>query len=222
MFDLEEATARWRQQMRAVGIRKNECLDELEAHVREDFEHSIRSGLNPETAFDDAIRRLGQGGALAGEFQESRRAGRRQWIYRGLCLGMGVFALAVTFSYFVMLPFTMTATAAYMKWLGFSQLRLEHDVYIRFAARLVVGLSLCFEIPVLVLTLVKTGAIDRHSLSKSRKYVLILNLVLAAIIVGPGVIPQLALFVLLQCLYELGLLLSRSGTKRDLNCSSQA
>ena len=214
MFNLEEAIARWRRQMITAGIRRTECLDELEGHLREDFEHSIQLGLNPETAFAGAVQRLGNGGALAGEFQKFQRAERRQWIYRGFCLGIGVFALGVVFCYFVILPLAMTATAAYLKWLGLSQLRLEHDVYIRFAARLIVGLSLCFEMPVIVFTLVKTGAIDLHSLSKGRKYVFIFNLIIAAIIAGPGVIPQLVMFILLQGLYELGVILSWSGRDR--------
>ena len=210
MFKLEEAIARWRQEMTIAGIRSTEWLDELEGHLREDFEHSIHSGLSPEKAFEGAVQRLGQGSALAGEFQKSQKAARRQWIYRGLYLGLGAFGLAVAFGYFLMLPFTITATAAYMKWLGFSQVRLQHDVYSHFAARLIVGLCLCFEIPVILLTLVRTGAVDWHVMRQGRKYVLILNLIIAAIMVGPELISQLPMFILLQGAYELGVVLSRS------------
>jgi hypothetical protein len=222
MFNLDEAIARWRQQMTTAGIRSTECLDELEAHLRGDFEHSIHSGLNPETAFDGAVQRLGHGSALAAEFEKFQRAMRRQWLYRGFCLGLGALALALAIGYFLMLPFTMSATSAYARWLGFSPIRLEHEVYISFATRLLLGLSLSFEIPVIVFTLVKTGAIDPRSLPKGRKYVLVINLIIAALIVGPEVIPQVAMFIFLHGFYELGVVLSRLRTNGQLNCGARS
>lgn len=213
MFDLEKAIARWRQQMSRAGLRNTECLDELEGHLREDFEHSIHSGLKPDTAFADAVQRLGHGDVLAGEFKKSQRSLRRQWLNRGICLGIGMFGLALAIGYFVMLPLALAADAAYAKWLGFAPLRLDRAVYIVFAARLMVGLTLCFETPVIVLTLLRTGAIDLHSLSKGRKYVLIVNLFAAAITAGRGMVPQISLFILLQGTYELTIALGRFGTK---------
>ena len=133
-----------------------------------------------------------------------------------------MFGLALAVGYFVMLPLALAADAAYVKWLGFTPVRFDRAVYIVFATRMMVGLTWGFEMPVIVLTLLRSGAIDLHSLSKGRKYVLIVNLFVAAIIAGPGIIPQLSLFILFQGMYELSIVWGRSRNNRDPNCTSRS
>ena len=221
MFNLDEAIVRWRQEMISAGVTRAECLDELELHLREDVERSTRSGGSPELAFERAVQRLGERNVLAAEFQKSARAERRQSIYRGLLFGVGVFVFGTVFCYFVVLPLAMSAEALYMKWLGFAQLRVEPRAYLRFAAKLILGLSLSLEVPVILLTLVKVGVVDHHLLSKGRKYVLPLNLVVAAIIAGPAMIPELIIFLLLQGWYELSVWLARVWENRDKRLGSR-
>jgi hypothetical protein len=71
MFNLEQAIADWRKQMQAAGIKTSVPLEELEVHLREDMDRLIQSGLNPETAFGIATRRLGQPQALKNEFKKN-------------------------------------------------------------------------------------------------------------------------------------------------------
>ena len=91
MSNLERAIAEWRRQMAASGVKTSESLNELEAHLRDDVEHSIRSGLSAEQAFEVAIRRLGDVGVLRGEFAKWARTKRRHFIYRGLVFGIARF-----------------------------------------------------------------------------------------------------------------------------------
>jgi sec-independent protein translocase protein TatC len=64
------------------------------------------------------------------------------------------------------------------------------------------GMGLGFELPVVVLTLVKIGVLSYRTLSKARRYMIIINLFLGAVLTTPEVITQLVMFVPLQLLYE--------------------
>ncbi len=68
MFDLDQAMAKWRQQMMASGLKAVVALDELEQHLRDDVEHAIRSGTDVQEAFETAVKRLGEAESLAKEF----------------------------------------------------------------------------------------------------------------------------------------------------------
>jgi hypothetical protein len=68
MFDLDQAIADWRRRMVAAGIRTPVPLEELESHLRDDIEQQVRSGLDPQQAFEAAVNSLGQADPLTKEF----------------------------------------------------------------------------------------------------------------------------------------------------------
>jgi hypothetical protein len=68
MFDLEKSIADWRRQMLAAGIKTPVPLEELENHLRDEFEEWKRSGLTEQTAFETCIRQMGGAGILNAEF----------------------------------------------------------------------------------------------------------------------------------------------------------
>ena len=68
MFELEKSVTEWRQQMLAAGIKTAESLDELENHLREEVEKQIKSGQNPERAFEMAMDQIGRPEILKTEF----------------------------------------------------------------------------------------------------------------------------------------------------------
>jgi hypothetical protein len=99
MFDLEEKISDWRTQMLAAGIKTPVPLEELEAHLCEDIEQQIKSGLNEQKAFENAVRRIGQANPLKMEFkkvndvdhaQQRKRAG---FIFTALLV---LYSLAIT------------------------------------------------------------------------------------------------------------------------------
>ena len=65
------------------------------------------------------------------------------------------------------------------------------------------GMGLGFEMPVIILVLVKIGILNYTILSKARRYVIIINLVLGAVLTTPEVITQVLMAVPLQALYEI-------------------
>jgi len=71
MFNIEEAIAEWRQQMRAAGIKTPVPLEELENHLREEIETQMRSGITAEQAFALADERIGNATRLREEFEKA-------------------------------------------------------------------------------------------------------------------------------------------------------
>jgi hypothetical protein len=70
MFSLDEQIMKWRQIMLAKQVASAEALDELESHLRDDFEALVRAGLNPERAFETAVAQNGQAKHLKREFEK--------------------------------------------------------------------------------------------------------------------------------------------------------
>src|SRR5262245_39587046 len=76
MFNLEQAIAEWRKRMVAAGITTPESLDELESHLREEIAQQMELGLDADQAFEAAVEKLGQPGALKGEFAKLKATQR--------------------------------------------------------------------------------------------------------------------------------------------------
>ena len=88
----------------------------------------------------------------------------RKYIYRGLAIGGGLFLTGVAFCYFALMPVALAASQMYSHWLGFGALQWRAEDYISFVCKFMLGMGLGFELPVVILTLVKIGVLDyRHA-----------------------------------------------------------
>src|SRR5690242_1259846 len=74
MFNLDTAIGEWRRQMGASGIKDRPVLDELESHLRDEWEEQMRAGSHAEQAFAIAAQRLGQPATLECEFEKVRQS----------------------------------------------------------------------------------------------------------------------------------------------------
>jgi len=126
----------------------------------------------------------------------------RYYVYRGLGFGLSLFFVGIAFCYFALMPLALAASQRYSEWLGFSATQWKADEYISFVCKFMLGMGLGFEMPVVILTLVKIGILDYALLSKGRKYMIVVNLVLGAVLTTPEVVTQLIMFLPLQLLYE--------------------
>ncbi len=127
----------------------------------------------------------------------------RKYIYRGLGIGIGLFLVGVAFCYFILMPVALAAAQMYSNWLGLGAMQWRAEDYISFVCKFLLGMGLGFELPVVILTLVKIGVLDYAMLSKARRYMIVINLILGAVLTTPEPITQIVMFVPLQGLYEL-------------------
>lgn len=126
----------------------------------------------------------------------------RYYIFRALGFGLTLFFIGIAFCYFLLMPVALAASQKYSEWLGFSATQWKADEYISFVCKFMLGMGLGFEMPVVILTLVKIGVLNYEILAKGRKYMIVVNLILGAVLTTPEVITQLIMFLPLQLLYE--------------------
>jgi sec-independent protein translocase protein TatC len=131
------------------------------------------------------------------------RMREKKYVYRGLAFGLGLFLCGICFCYFVLVPVALTASVQYAEWLGFTANQWRAEDYIAFVCKFMLAMGIGFELPVLVLTLVKIGVLNYGMLAGSRPYVVVISGVLGAILTPPDVITMVLMGVPIYALFEL-------------------
>ena len=131
------------------------------------------------------------------------RMREKKYIYRGMFWGLALFMLGVSVCYFVLMPVALTASVTYAEWMGFAVQQWRSEDYIGFVSKFMLGMGVGFELPVVILILAKLGIVSYAFLAKARKYVIVINFTLGAILTTPEVITQVLMAMPLQILYEI-------------------
>jgi sec-independent protein translocase protein TatC len=125
------------------------------------------------------------------------------------------FFTGAAFGYFLLGPFTFNFLANYT--LGTSQIletRPTLNDYLENLVDIIIGCGLAFELPVLAYVLTKIGLLTPEILASSRKYAIVVILVVAAVITpSPDWTSQMLVFVPLFLLYQLSIVVSRRAYK---------
>ena len=70
MFDLEKAIASWRRSFKYRRVFFEDDLEELERHVRDHVAGRVEQGWSEKEAFGDAVRGVGDYGAMEAEYRK--------------------------------------------------------------------------------------------------------------------------------------------------------
>jgi sec-independent protein translocase protein TatC len=128
------------------------------------------------------------------------------------------FFLGSAFGYFLLGPFTFNFLSNYT--IGTSQLleaKPTLDDYLENLLNLILGCAIAFELPVLSYALTKIGLITPAFLKSTRKYAIVVILVVAAVITpSPDWTSQMLVFVPLYLLYQLSIVVSKRAYKENL------
>ena len=89
------------------------------------------------------------------------------------------------------------------------------DAYFTFVLTMFLAFGVTFEIPIVVVLLVRFGLVTAEQLAEWRSYVILGNAVVAAVITPPDVVSMLALLIPMCLLYEAGLFVARFVHKRE-------
>ena len=112
------------------------------------------------------------------------------------------FLAGAAFGYFVVFP------PAFRFLLGYSADFLSPmpavNEYFSLSLRLLIAFGVIFELPILMVFLAKIGIVDVPFLNKNRKYAILINFIIAAILTPtPDVVNQMLMGVPLLVLYEI-------------------
>jgi len=133
---------------------------------------------------------------------------KEQKYSRGAVLASsGLFITGVLFSYYIIVPLTINFFGSYqISESVVNQINLNS--YISTIVSVTLATGLVFELPILVYFLTKIGILTPAFMKKSRKYMLIIVLTIAAIITPPDVFSQILVSFPLLLLYEVSIWIS--------------
>ncbi|MDO4541479.1 MAG: twin-arginine translocase subunit TatC [Bacillota bacterium] len=124
-----------------------------------------------------------------------------------------LFLLGVCFAYFAVLALTInffvtsgTDTALPM---------LTISKYVGFLVSFLIPFGLVFLLPMVVLALTKIGVLNGAMLAKSRKYVIVVLAILAAIITPPDIVSQLLILIPMLILWEISVFIAKRVSKKQ-------
>ncbi|GBG01101.1 Sec-independent protein translocase protein TatC [Azospira sp. I13] len=117
-----------------------------------------------------------------------------------------LFFCGMAFAYFLVFPtvfgFMAKVAPEGVAWMT------DIDKYLSFVLSTFVAFGITFEVPVIVIVLVRIGLVDIAKLKEWRPYVIVGAFVIGAIFTPPDVLSQIMLAVPLWLLYELGIILA--------------
>ena len=124
-----------------------------------------------------------------------------------------LFIIGMAFAYFLVFPTVFKFMASYNAPLG-AEMSTDIDNYLSFAMTTFLAFGITFEVPVVVVVLVRMGLVPLAKLKEIRPYVIVGAFVISAVVTPPDVLSQLLLAVPMTLLYELGLLVARFYTPK--------
>ena len=140
----------------------------------------------------------------------------KRFLYQTAGFGVVLFIFGVALCYFILMQIALTATVQFSQWMGFGSDEWRAASYISFVCKLMLAMGLSFQLPVVLLTMVKVGLLNYAKLVKFRPYWLIINLAVCAVLTPTGdPVTMILMAVPLQCLYELSVFISRFWEKRE-------
>jgi sec-independent protein translocase protein TatC len=92
-------------------------------------------------------------------------------------------------------------------------LKIDINFYLELLVNLIFAFTIAFQIPVIVIFLVKLKVLDIFKIKKARPYLYVFSFILAAILTPPDVLSQIFLALPMILLFELGLILSKVVSK---------
>ncbi len=131
------------------------------------------------------------------------RVKEKKYVLRACIVGVGLFMTGVAFCYFFVLARALKYAEVWANWMGVKVPEWRAETYFSFVTKFMLGMGLGFELPVVLLALVKIGILDYAKLAAMRRYMIVINLVLGALLTTPEVFTQVVMAIVLQVLYEI-------------------
>ena len=132
----------------------------------------------------------------------------KKYFMRAFCIGLGLFLTGVCVAYFGVMPRALKFAVIWANWMGVTVPQWRAETYFSFVMKFTLGMGLGFELPVVLLALVKIGILDYAKLKAMRRYMVVINLILGALLTTPEVFTQVVMGIALQLLFEMSVLVA--------------
>lgn len=152
---------------------------------------------------------------LAGFVLPALTPKEKRMLFPAAAVGFGLFLIGACFAYFVVLPRALDfffKDAKAMSWTPMWNVR----EYYSFTTQFVISFGLAFELPVVVLLLVKLGIVDHALLARTRSFAVVIILVLAAVLAPtPDILTLILMGAPMYLLYELCIGIARLMARKQ-------
>lgn len=148
------------------------------------------------------------------------KTNEKKYLFPGCFAGFVLFLFGSFFSFFFLIPTSLVFSIKMNRWLNYEQLWAASSYY-SMVVWMTLSVGLSFQFPLVLLILVRLGILNTKKLQESRKLVLVIILIVAAL-VTPGGDPITLAFVSspLYGLYEIALLIAKRIQPREENDST--
>ncbi len=143
------------------------------------------------------------------------RLKEKKYLRRSVFIGGFLFFCGASFCYFLLMKIALSTSALFANWLQFGADIWRAEDYINFVCKFMLGMGIAFELPVVILLLVRIGVLDYKKLSKFRIYWVVINLVLASVLTPPDVVTQVLMALPMQLFYECSVFIAWIWYRRD-------
>jgi len=141
----------------------------------------------------------------------------KKLLYQVVSFGSVLFFMGVAFCYFIITAIALSAAVQFSEWLGFSADQWRAEEYISFMCKFMLATGLSFELPVVILTVVKVGLLDYVQLKKFRSYWIVISLIISAFVTPSGdPVTMLLMALPLWVLYEVSVWVAYVWNRRDI------
>ncbi len=143
------------------------------------------------------------------------RKNEKKALWPAMAIGFGLFLTGVLFSYFYVLPKVLDFFYVYSQEMGVdNEWRIGY--YISFATQFTLIFGLSFELPVVVMTMVKLGILNYEIMKNTRSYAILAIVIIAALITPtPDAFTLLLLAGPMIVLYEICIWLAFFHNKKQ-------
>lgn len=129
-----------------------------------------------------------------------------------------LFLFGAFLAYFFILPLALNFFVGFEIQGSTSSLPIQLEAriseYLHLVINLLFGFGIAFQLPIMLLFLIKVGLLSNEGLKKTRKYWIVAIFTIAAILTPPDILSQLSLAIPMIFLFEIAVLVSKNFNKK--------
>lgn len=131
-----------------------------------------------------------------------------------ICISLLLFIIGLFFGYYILIPFSVNFFKSIsIPLLESISLNYTLENYLIYLIWILIISSLVYQLPILILFIVKMGIIDLEWLKSNRRYVIVVFFILSALFTPPDPLSQLMVALPLIMLYEISIIIIRISSK---------
>ena len=120
-----------------------------------------------------------------------------------------LFRSGIIFGYKIIIPFSITFFNSLSLGIEYINLNYTLDNYLFYLIWILTISSFIFQLPFLIIIIIKVGLVDIKYLKNHRKHIIVSFFIFAAILTPPDPVSQVCVVLPLYLLFEISLLLSK-------------